>query len=127
MLFGFIPISAQEFIHEPPEIKRVMEEFVNQNSDPEHTIEGYRILVVVSRDRRIVDSNLRQFKRYFPQFDVQMIYTDPYYKVITCAFRTQLDTQPVLIKIREEFPGSFEIKDKVTNEELNSTLKALLE
>jgi hypothetical protein len=115
--------QSKSGITEDSSLTKNIERFRQLNADPEYKIDGWRILVQVSRNRRKVEEDKRKMDKIFPDHRAKMVFEDPYYKLYCCAFRTKLELRRTLTVIREEFPAAFEVASKVSNDDLLRTLK----
>ena len=100
-----------QVIREEPAISELVDRYVAYNL--EHTeIRGWRIQILSTTERRIMESTESKFKLTFPEYRVLFEHQDPYYHLKTGAFLTQQDARSMLRKIQESFPGAFLVTDK---------------
>lgn len=110
---------AQVQIEEPVEMDRIMYDYAKMYPLDEE-VQGWSILVALNRDRRKIDSILREFKSRYPEFgqDIEWTFENPYYKLIIGAFEERNDALPLLEKIRKKYSGAFEVKNTFEREEI---------
>ena len=67
---------------------------------------------IYSGSRRNAESKLMQFNFDFPEISTEMVYETPNYKIWSGDFRTQLEADRALIKIRKIYKEAFSFKPK---------------
>ena len=67
---------------------------------------------IYSGSRRNAESKLVQFNFDFPKISTEMVYETPNYKIWSGDFRTQLEADRALIKIRKIYKEAFSFKPK---------------
>jgi hypothetical protein len=67
---------------------------------------------VISGELETARKNLKDCKSKFPDYNSNIVYEEPNYKVRLGEFRNRLDADRALIKISEEFEGAFVLKPK---------------
>lgn len=113
-----VSISAQGVnIIEHGDIRTVMNNYVTKNQKtPE--VEGWRIQIVSTNDRRKMESVKAKFERLFPNEYLNWEHRSPWYLVKVGAFRTKLELEPVIQELKDDFPQAIPIKDKLLKTEL---------
>ncbi len=128
LFFVFVFFSSEMMgqdpgrIYEDSSLANTIIAYQQMNADPEYMLDGWRILIQVSRDRRKVEVDKKRMERLYPRLEANMVFEDPYYKLYCCAFRTKQELRSMLAALRKDFPGAFEVSSKVSNEELYKTL-----
>lgn len=69
---------------------------------------------IYNGSREKAEEYFKKFSVDFPDLNAQMIYETPNYKIWTGEFRTQLEADRELIKIRKKFKQAFSFKPKQT-------------
>ena len=92
------------------EVKIVMDRYGAENRMSEF-VEGWRIQVVSSTDRRKIEEVRSTFIQKFPNIPIKMEHTPPYYKIRAGAFTNKLDAMGLLYTIKQEVPGAYPSKD----------------
>lgn len=110
VITSFVCVHAQSIV-EDPAITRVMMSFVEYNTT--HTeVRGWRIQIMSTTDRRIMEETQSRFKRRYPEYELMFQHQNPYYHLKTGAFLTQPDARPFLKKLQHDFPGAFLVSDE---------------
>lgn len=110
--------KAQEIVKiiESPEVAKMMENYIENNRSATH-ISGWRISVITTTDRRLMEQTKQRFQREF-SMKLKWEYNEPYYYLKAGAFLTRTDALHSLDQIKKKFPTSFLSIDKITYEEL---------
>jgi len=74
-------------------------------------VDGWRIQIVSSTDRRKTTEMKSTFIQKFPNIPITTEHTPPYYKIRAGAFKTKLDAMSLLYIIKQEVPGAYPTKD----------------
>lgn len=113
-----VSIQAQNIsIYESPEVKSVMDRYASNNRMQE-MIPGYRIQLLSTTDRRKMEKTREEFMSKFPYMLLNFEHTPPHYKLKTGAFQTKLEAMRILSKIKQEIPGAYTTKDRISTREL---------
>ena len=67
---------------------------------------------IYSGSRRNAEATLMQFNLDFPEISTVMVYETPNYKIWSGDFRTQLEADRALIKIRKIYKEAFSFRPK---------------
>ena len=111
--FGLVNISAQEgniSVKEEVKIEQMMQKFVEINKATT-TIDGWRIQLLVSTDRRKVENEKMKFQSLFPNIQVDWSHSSPYYKLKAGAFMTKMEATRMLYVLKSEYPQAYTAKD----------------
>ena len=118
LVFLDVCVSAQNvLVNTSSEVKMVMDRYGAENRLND-LVDGWRIQVVSSTDRRKIEDVKRTFIQNFPNIPIKMEHTPPYYKIRAGAFPTKLDAMGLLYIIKKEIPGAYPSKDKIKSAEL---------
>lgn len=117
LLYGSV-LSGQTkvIIKEEPTVSREMEKYIRNNSLVTH-LNGWRIAVITTTDRRLMEQTKTKFQNQF-DFKVKWEYKEPYYYLRAGAFLTRTEANQALDAVKKKFPESFLSMDKVAYEEL---------
>jgi len=110
LVMTFNGLKAQTIVEEPA-IRELMARFEAYNR-ANTEVRGWRIQVLSTTDRRMMESTQTQFKRKYPEYELIFEHHDPFYNLKTGAFLSQQDTRPMLRKIQRDFPRAFVVTDK---------------
>ena len=102
---------AAQHITEEPMITELMTRFEMYNR-ANTEVRGWRIQVLSTTDRRMMESTQSEFRRKYPQYELTFEHRDPFYNLRTGAFLSQQDTRPMLRKLQRDFPGAFAVTDR---------------
>ncbi len=67
---------------------------------------------IYSGSRRNAEAKLMQFNLDFPEISAVMVYETPKYKIWSGDFRTQLEADRTLIKVRKTYKEAFSFRPK---------------
>ncbi len=113
LLFVFFAfhIQAQNIVvNASSEVSTLMDRYGAENRMSEF-VDGWRIQIVSSTDRRKIEETKTMFTQKFPSIPIKMEHTPPYYKIKAGAFTTKLDAMGLLYIIKQEVPGAYPTKD----------------
>ena len=100
-----------QLIHEEPAITELMDKFIEHNFRNTE-VRGWRIQVLSTTDRRLMESTQSRFKRIYPEYDLVFEHQEPYYLLKTGAFLTQQDARPMRKRLQDKFPGAIIVTDE---------------
>lgn len=103
--------QAQEIV-ETPEISRMMEEFVRFNKEHQ-TAKGWRIQVLATTERRLMERTRAEFERIYPEYTLDFEHNNPYYLLKTGTYLNRNDALPMLRKLQMNFPGAFLVNEEI--------------
>jgi len=111
LLLSLAGLQAQNItLNASDEVKILMNRYGAENRMSEF-VDGWRIQIVSSTDRRKIDEMKMSFIQKFPQIPIKMEHTPPYYKIRAGAFTSKLDAMGLLYIIKQEVPGAYPTKD----------------
>jgi hypothetical protein len=76
-------------------------------------IDGYRIQIFFSNDRKLADEERRKFIRLYPEHETLIEYDAPNYNVKVGAFKTRDEAEEFRSRITREFPMSIIQRHKI--------------
>ncbi len=94
-----------------------MDQFVKTGKE-EPYIDGWRIKIISTTDRRALESAKWLFERNYPEMVYELSHEAPYYSMKVGAFETRLDVEPMLVTFKRDFPYAIPYRDKVMKTEL---------
>lgn len=112
---------AQVSVQEPETVKALMGSYEAQNRLQED-IQGWRIQIIATTDRRLMEQTKNEFRRSFPQMSSSWTHSAPYYQVQAGAYDSKQEALPELTKVKKEFPKAYLVVDRIPYEELNKQL-----
>lgn len=81
-------------------------------------INGWRIKLVSTTDRRKLESTKYKFERNYPNIHSATDYENPYYSLKAGAFESRYDVEPFLVKFKIDFREAIPFRDKILKSEL---------
>jgi hypothetical protein len=83
-------------------------------------IDGFRIQILASTDRRQIESGQSTFAARYPTTFVTWQQAKPYYRLRVGAFTSRSDATRYLQNIRRDYPDAYIIPDKVKTNEITN-------
>jgi uncharacterized protein Veg len=124
LLFATIStVRAQGItVNEEPTITRMMDIYANGNKarTAEQTIDGFRIQLAATTDRRKVDQMQGAFTARYPGVFAGWSQAAPYYRVRIGGFTSRNDATKFLGNIKKDYPDAYIVADKVKTTELTT-------
>ena len=109
--------DAQVTFNEQQSVKQLMDYWTTQHRS-EPALEGWRIKIISTTDRRALERAKAKFDQYYPELSCVQNYEAPYYSLKYGAFETRLDLEPMLVQFKNDFPNSIPFRDKILKSEL---------
>ncbi len=111
LVFSVPFLTAQNIaVVEDYPVSSVMNKFTEYNRTTVG-VEGWRIQLVATTDRRKMEKDRQEFMRKFPQISVDWTHEKPYYRLRAGAFRTKLEALRAIQKLKRYYPSAFPAKD----------------
>ena len=109
---SFTVLQAQSSItvEEEPTITSMMNRMVELNRYKE-TIEGWRIQILATTDRRKMEEVRQKFQSRHPKISIDWTHTKPYYKLRAGAFTSKLEATRLLYQLKKDYPSAYPAKD----------------
>ena len=119
ILSAITSLNAQQnvVINEDAEITRMMARMVEINRFAE-SIDGWRIQILATTDRRKMEDARQKFLADFPGIRVDWKHEKPYYKLRVGAFATKLEASRLLYQLKSAYPSAYPAKDQIQPSEL---------
>jgi hypothetical protein len=113
-------------INEEPTITRMMEIYTAGVKTTEPTtptagaqiIDGFRVQLMATTDRRKVDETQTAFAGRYPGIYSGWSQAKPYYRVRVGAFSSRTEANNFLQKIKKDYPDAYIVPDKVKTNEI---------
>ncbi len=111
--------SAQQkvIVTPDPDVARVLNLFA-EVSEIQEEVEGWRVQILATTDRRLLETTETQFKASYPSVPVDWVHNTPYYKLRAGAFFTRQEADRLRHTLSREFEGVYLVKDEVSEKEL---------
>jgi hypothetical protein len=112
-VFSGLHLQAQVVYYEDPGVSRLLQTFKDGNTSPEKVINGWRIQLASTVDRRQVEQSKKTFQQEFPGYPVVVVFNNPYYKLRVGAFLTKTEAQSSLNRIKQRYNTAYLAQDKI--------------
>jgi SPOR domain len=97
-------------IKEDPVVTQMMDKFTSLNKQKKN-INGWRIQISSTTDRRMMDEAVKNFERAYPDVPLTWIHAKPYYQVRVGAFKTKLESSRLLSILKVDYPAAYSVQD----------------
>lgn len=116
---SFFVLEAQNItINEDYPISQMMDAYIAENKSTSR-VEGWRIQIMATTDRRKMEAAKSEFLVKYPQIKVDWTHSKPYYRLRAGAFSTKLEAVRLLYQLKRDYPSAYPAKDnKINPEEL---------
>lgn len=106
-----ILVDAQNVtVNEDFPIDKMMETFVSNNKSTYH-IDGWRIQIMATTDRRKMEETKSKFLMTYPDISINWTHSKPYYRLRAGAFTSKLDAVRLLHELKIDYPSAYPAKD----------------
>ena len=78
-------------------------------------VDGWRIQILATTDRRKMEAAKTMFQRNYPQVSIDWIHEKPYYKLRAGAFASKLDAAKLLYNLKKDYTSAYPAKDNNIN------------
>ncbi len=110
-------LEAQVTFTEQAEVRSLMAHYISLGQG-EDLIDGWRIKIISTTNRRALERAKYKFQREYPDMSFHQDYEAPYYSLKTGAFETRFDVEPLLVKFKQDFSSAIPFRDRITKQEL---------
>lgn len=119
LTFASAFLNGQEITrNEEPSITALMEKFIAWNTEKDW-INGWRIQIISTDDRRLMEKTLSSFKNRYPNISsVHWEQLSPYYRIKVGAFSSKLKAQAFLAEVRSHYPSAIIVWEQIKKTEL---------
>jgi|GEM_PF-299001 len=113
-LAAFINLNAQGTINVMADapIDEMMTKYTSINQS-KSMINGYRIQLLATTDRRKVEAALGRFRSLYPTIPADWQHSPPYYKLRAGAYETKLDALRQLELVKADYPSAYPAQAKI--------------
>ncbi len=110
-LNGALFSNAQNItIKEDFPIAKMVESFISKNKTT-YQIDGWRIQIMATTDRRKMEKAKSEFLARYPDVTIDWTHSKPYYRLRAGAFTSKLEAVRLLHKLKEDYPSAYPAKD----------------
>lgn len=117
IFFYSLNLLGQVTFAEQPQVENLMARYISLGKEEDH-INGWRIKLVSTTDRRKMERTNYAFRQQFPSLSPNSKYENPYYSLKVGAFENRFDLEPLLAEIKLYFPEAIPFRDRVLKSEL---------
>jgi hypothetical protein len=110
-------LTAQAVINEETSVRSLMDKFENLGKS-QKTIDGWRIKIINTTDRREMERAKFKFSSLFPNQRSNSSYENPYYSIRTGAYENRINLEPFLVELKEHFQNAIPVRDKINKAEI---------
>ncbi|MEM1357883.1 MAG: SPOR domain-containing protein [Bacteroidota bacterium] len=114
---GAMVAQTNVSIKAEPKVEALLELFQTVNEN-ETKVEGWRVQILATTDRRRLETVESEFKVNYPSVPVDWVHTKPYYKLRAGAFKTKQEAERLKYTLGQQFEGVYLVKDDVRESEL---------
>lgn len=118
VIFSIIRAHSQVQINEQAEITRAME-FYKTKAQTTDYVEGWRIQLINTDNRRQMESARARFSSKYPYLKMTWEHVQPYYQVRVGAYKDKIELEGFLRELKYDFPRAIPVRDKVYKSELS--------
>ena len=118
---SYLIMFSQTQINEEGNVRVLMDKFENIGKSNE-TIEGWRIKIINTTDRRAMESAKFKFNQLYPARQSKSSYENPYYSIRTGAYSNRIDLEPFLVELKQHFRNAIPVRDKINKKEIVAAL-----
>lgn len=115
LFIGISSVVAQSVIVNEDNIVTRMMFRRTQINQTKNAVEGWRIQILATTDRRKLEDEKRKFQSGYPQIRVDWTHEKPYYKLKVGAFSTKLEAARLLYVLKRDYPSAYPAKDNNIN------------
>lgn len=110
-------IHGQVVLNEPPALTAVINRYIASNKS-QNDIDGWRIQVLATTDRRQLEQSYRRFKETFPDLKAEWVHQEPYYKINAGAFVSRRTSLAMCQEVRKQFSQALPVVDRIPYDEI---------
>lgn len=114
-------LASQCTVKEPSSVTQMLKRYEESNRSSEE-VQAWRIQVVATTDRRLMEGTRARFRRDFPALKCTWSHKAPYYQVQAGAFATKQEALPEIGRVKDKFPKAYLVVDRIKYDELNRQL-----
>ena len=108
---SFALLQAQNVtINEDFPIGKMMDSYTAKSKST-YQIDGWRIQIMATTDRRKMEEAKSEFLTNYPNISVDWTHSKPYYRLRAGAFTSKLDASRLLYILKEDYPSAYPAKD----------------
>ncbi|MEE9374301.1 MAG: hypothetical protein V3V00_14700 [Saprospiraceae bacterium] len=121
MFLNIFAINAQTVINEENSVRTLMDKFERLGKS-EATINGWRIKIINTTDRRVMENVKFKFKQLYPNKISTSSYENPYYSIRTGAYENRVELESFLVELKSFFRNAIPVRGKINKQEIVSAM-----
>lgn len=99
------------------DIQEMKQKFITKNKH-EETVQGWRIQIITTDDRRKMEAAVSKFKYLYPQVYLKWKHMPPYYRVKVGAYENKMQLMGFLLDLKKDFRGVIPVVEQIQKSEL---------
>ena len=100
-------LRAQISFVEHGPFQSMLDTYTALNRDPSRRLDGFRVQIISTTDRLMLEETLSRFERLYPGLPADWSHEPPYYKLRTGAFTDRELATAFLYRIKRHFPSAY--------------------
>ena len=122
LCFSQLLVAQSLTVIEDPTVQQMVTRFKELNK-AEKNINGWRIQLTATTDRKQMEEVLRNFENKYPDTPLNWVHAKPYYQLRVGAFATRMESLKLLSTVKSDFPAAFPAQDNTIRPAELSTIK----
>lgn len=122
MAFSFVKAQdGQAEIIQDKKVDLLVDKYIFLNRH-QYTLSGWRIQIFFdagANSKRKATEVLKQFNENYPESQAYLSFKEPYYRVRVGDFRSRLEAEGFLKKIKPQYPNAFATSDLINPPPIN--------
>jgi hypothetical protein len=103
-------LAQKGSLTEDPIVTKMMTQFA-ENNKTKRTVDGWRIQIASTTDRKQMEEALRTFESKYPTVPVNWIHAKPYYQLRVGAFTSKMESLRLLSYLKMDYPSAYPAQD----------------
>ncbi len=103
-------LAQKGSLTEDPIVTKMMAQFTETNKS-KHTVDGWRIQIASTTDRKQMEDALRTFESKYPTVPVNWVHAKPYYQLRVGAFTSKMESLRLLSYLKMDYPSAYPAQD----------------
>jgi SPOR domain len=110
LLVTTLGLAQKGSLTEDPTVTKMMTQFA-ENNKTKRTVDGWRIQIASTTDRKQMEEALRTFESKYPTVPVNWIHAKPYYQLRVGAFTSKMESLRLLSYLKMDYPSAYPAQD----------------
>lgn len=133
LLIGFLvflgcgeSVAQKVIFVETADVQKAMESYKTEFQKYD-LVPGYRVQYLFTNDRREMERTEREFRTEYERVPTEWEHDPPYYKLFAGSFLSRTNAMRLLVRLRENFPGTLLVHSSVSVKDVYSCRKTMQE